>query len=349
MSQNETALPLTYHALAIEKPGAPVGLVQKTIGSLKKDEVLIRVGHASINSMDAKMTQNNIFQLPLPYVLGFDFSGEVVLLGSQGGFQVGDQVFGSSLAAGGFAECVVAKKLFLRHRGAVPAPEAATFGIAFLTAYESVVLTGQLAKHRGQWMYIAGAAGGVGHFAVQMAQLFGVKVIGSAGKASSLDLLGRMKVDHIIDHTKQDVAQEVLRITGGKGADLVYDPTYNQASFRQSAAVIARGGVYIRLGPPSHLVQAGLEDMTPVVKGRGAKLVVGDPGRYGTDPFYMVQAMKLLGGLDRAVTWHVEGKVRPLITRTVPFDPAALQAAFEEFSQGTINVGKVVVQCGPGN
>lgn len=189
------------------------------------------------------------------------------------------------------------------------------------------------------------AAGGVGHFAAQMAKLSGLKVIGSAGKAASLDLLRRLGVDHVIDYTKQDVAGEILRITGGKGVDLVYDPTYSQASYEQSSAAIASGGLYIRLGPRSHMRQFGLEDMTAAVKGRGARLVVGDPSRYRTNPLYMVRAMKLLGGMKQAVTWYEEGKLRPIITRTLPFDAASLQAAFDDFSKGTINVGKIVVRC----
>jgi len=108
MTHQETMLPVTFHALVVKQPGAPVSLQQKTIASQKKDEVLIRVNYASINNMDPQLARANHFHLPLPYVLGFDFSGEVVRLGG-GGFQVGDQVFGGSIAGGGFAE-------YVRHR-----------------------------------------------------------------------------------------------------------------------------------------------------------------------------------------------------------------------------------------
>jgi NADPH:quinone reductase-like Zn-dependent oxidoreductase len=346
MDRQETTLPVSFNSLAIAQPGAPVSLQSKTITSLKKDEVLIRVQYASINAMDPKMAISNGFKLPTPYVLGFDFSGEVVRLGGKGRFEVGDQVFGSSITGGGFAEYIVAKKLFLNHRGAVPAPEASTYGIAYMTAYESMMLAGKAEKHKGKWIYIAGAAGGVGHFAVQLAKLSGLKVIGSAGKPASFDLLRQLNVDHVIDHSKQDVVKEIMKLTGGRGVDLVYDSTYNQASYDQSARVIAAGGMYIRLGTQAHMTQFGLEDMTPVVKGRGAKLVVGDQSRYGTNPLYMVRALSLLNGPKRAVSWYTEGKLKPLITQTVPFDANALQAAFDAFLKGMNNVGKVVVQCG---
>ena len=80
--------PFSFNALAIEQPGSPVSLVRKTIESLKKDELLVRVDYASINKMDPMMANVNRFQLPAPYVLGFDFSGEVIQVGSEGGLKV---------------------------------------------------------------------------------------------------------------------------------------------------------------------------------------------------------------------------------------------------------------------
>jgi NADPH:quinone reductase-like Zn-dependent oxidoreductase len=338
-------LPVTFNALAIEQPGSPVSLQQRTIASLKADEVLIRVNYASINMMDPRLAQRNVFNLPSPYVLGFDFSGEVARLGSAGGFELGDQVFGGSIVGGSFAEYVVAKKESLLLRRSVPAPEASTYGIAYMTAYESMVITGKVEQHKGQWIYIAGAAGGVGHFATQIAKLFGLKVIGSAGKAASLDLLRQLRVDHVVDYSKQDVVEEIMNLTGGKGVDLVFDSTYIQASYNQSAAVVASGGQYIRLGTQAQMAQFGLADVASVVEGRGAKMLIGDPGRYRVDPVYQAQAAKLIDGYKQAVAWYEKGKLKPVITQTIAFDAAALQWAFEGFLKGTINVGKVVVKC----
>jgi NADPH2:quinone reductase len=198
-------LPISFNALAIEQPGAAVSLIKKTIESLGKDEVLVRVDYASINKMDPMMAHRNLYQLPAPYVLGFDFSGEVVQAGSEGGFKAGDPVFGNAAMGGCFAEYLVVKKDRVLPRGGVPAKEASTFGIAFLTAYESLVITGDIMRHRGETIYIAGAAGGVGHFAVQIAKLHGLKVIGSAGKAASLELLRRLQVDRVVDYSRQEV------------------------------------------------------------------------------------------------------------------------------------------------
>jgi NADPH:quinone reductase-like Zn-dependent oxidoreductase len=349
-SAAEATLPVTFDALVIEQAGKPVSLQQKTITSLGEDEMLIRVSYASINKMDPALALRNVFQLSQPYVLGFDFSGEVVKLDGkgEGSFKVGDQVFGSSRAGlgGCFAEYVVAKNSQVILRGAVPAPEASTYGIAYLTAYESLVITGDIQRQRGKWIYIAGAGGGLGHFAAQIAKLHGLKVIGTAGKPTSLGLLRQLQLDYIIDYSKQNVVEEIMRLTGGKGVDLVYDSTYSQSSYMQSTAVVASGGKYIRLGTAAQMTQFGLEDMTTVVEGRGAKMVIADLGRYSTDPLYVGQRPKVAAGLRQAVRWYEEGKLRPIITQVIPFDSAALQRAFEDFLKGTINVGKVVVQCG---
>jgi NADPH:quinone reductase len=343
----QSALPISFQALAIDAPGAPLRKVQKTIESLSNDEVLVRIDYASINKMDPLLARRNIFQLPTPYVLGFDFSGELVRLGGESSLRIGDQVFGKVRRGGAFAEYLVAKVGDVLLRGAVPAPEASTYGIAYLTAYESIVITGNMAAKQGKTIYIAGAAGGVGHFAAQLCKLYGLTVIGSAGKARSLGLLRQMKLDHVIDYGKQDVVEEVMRITGGKGADLVYDSTASQASYTQSAAVVAAGGEYIRLGTPQQIQISGSQDMTAVVEARGAKMTIADLGRYQADPVYIARMSEVVEGMRRAVAWYAEGKLSPMITETVPFDAAALQRAFDEFVNGTNNVGKIVVACRP--
>jgi NADPH2:quinone reductase len=337
-------LPISFKALAIDAPGAPVREVHKTIESLRRDDVLVRVDYASINKMDPMLARRNIFDLPAPYVLGFDFSGEVAELGGEGELGVGAHVFGRVSRGGCFAEYVVAKKADVMKRGNVPAPEASTYGIAYLTAYESMVITGNVEARARKTIYVAGAAGGVGHFAAQMAKFHGLTVIGSAGKAISLDLLRQMKLDHVIDYGKQNVVDEIMRITGGKGVDLVYDSTGSQASYTQSAAVVAAGGEYIRLGTPQQLLISGSQDMTSVVEARGAKMTIADLGRYARDPVYAAQLPKVVEGMRRAVPWYEEGKLRPFVTETVRFDAAALQSAFDAFVKGTNNVGKVVVR-----
>jgi NADPH:quinone reductase-like Zn-dependent oxidoreductase len=339
---------VTFDALALDHAGAPVTLQQKTIASVKDDELLVRVEYASINKMDSGLARRNVFQLPEPYVLGFDFSGEVVRAGAAaaGAFAAGDRVFGRAERGGCFARMAAVKAENTLRRGAIPAAEASTYGIAYLTAYESLVLTANIQKDAGKWIYVAGAGGGLGHFAAQLARLHGLRVIGSAGKPASARLLRDLKLDAVIDYSTQDVVAEVLRITGGKGADLVYDSTYSQPSYDRSADCVAAGGEYIRLGTEVQLERAGVGDVTPRVLARGAKMIVADLGRYRVDPAYIARLPEVMEGQRRAIAWYEQGKLRPVITSVIPFEAEALQAAFDDFLRGVNNVGKVVVACG---
>ena len=339
-------LPVSFAALAILRPGAPVSQITRTVSSLTDDELLVRVDYASINKMDPLMAHTNAFNLPAPYVLGFDFSGEVVAAGGEGGPRVGDRVFGNTVAGGCFAEYLVTVRNRILPLGTVSSQDASTFGIAYLTAYESLVAAGDIGRHHGKTIYIAGAAGGVGHFAVQIAKLHGLKVIGSAGKPASLDLLRQLHVDHIIDYSRQDVVREIMNLTGGRGADVVYDSTYSQASYDVSTEVVASGGDYIRLGTPMQLTAYGINDTTSVVERRGASMIIGDCGRYSNDPVFIAQAAKLFAGMKQGVQWYEEGKLRPSVTQIVPFGPRDLQEAFDAFLGGSNNLGKVIVRCG---
>lgn len=344
-SLQAVCLPLTYRALAVEQPGMPLIEQQRTVYSLEEDEVLVRIDAASVNNMDVALARVNAFQFATPYVLGFDFAGQVARVGSRndGGFEVGDHVLGRSLGGGCFAEYLVVKKAnTVKNRG-VPQLEASALGIAFLTAYESLVLIGDVARHRGKWIYIPGAAGGVGHFATQIAKHFGLRVIGSAGKLVSTRLLRELGADLVLNHSDGNVTDEILRFTSGKGVDLVYDSTYSQRSYLQSAATIAAGGKYIRLGTEAQLARVGCGDVRNVVEERGAQMLIGDLGRYARDPEFQAQAYKLTDALLQGVTWCLAGEIRAIVTDVIDFDADALQSAFETFRGRTTNVGKVVL------
>jgi len=197
-----------------------------------------------------------------------------------------------------------------------------------------------VSKRTGQWVYVAGGSGGVGHFAVQLARLAGAKVIASASKPEALKLLQNLGVDHIINYSKQDVVKEVLSITGGKGVNLSYDPTYLPSSFKQSAAVVASGGKWVKLGGQTD------EDKEPrtIAEEKGGEPLIGDWGRYSTQPAFQEQRWKVRKGWEAAVTWYGEGKLKPHINSTIPFEAKALQKALDDIAGGKANVGKAVLK-----
>jgi NADPH:quinone reductase-like Zn-dependent oxidoreductase len=337
------SLPVTFTSQAVDPVGTPMSAKSTTVSSLADDHVLVRIRYASINPMDGKLARNNFWKLPEPLVLGFDFSGVVAAVGGSGGgeLQVGDEVFGFNDKGACYAQYVAVKKDRVVKRGAIPLREAATYGIAYSSAYEPLLMADDIRKRSGQTIYIAGGGGGVGHFAVQLAKLHGLRVISSGSKPASLDLLRSLKVDHVIDYSKQDVVAEVLKLTGGKGADIVYDPTYSPASFKQSASLVASGGRWLRLGG---LNPAEDTDAQRIAKERGAEATYGDFGRYWFQPQYISRVSEFAAVLKEATSLYEQGKVRPHIAAEVPFTSEALQRAVDDNNSGKANVGKVVVK-----
>ena len=342
-------LPLNYTGLAITQLNQPLSRLPRTITALQPDELLIRARYSSINPLELKFASVNPFGFPLPLWLGGDFSGTVVAAGGeasegQDAIGVGSEVFGFCVANGAWGEYVVVKRVLTVLRGAIPARVAGTYGGVYLTAVDMLV-DGEVSKRKGQWAYVAGAAGGVGHVAIQMAKLHGLRVIGSASKPAALDLLKSLGVDHIIDYSKQDVVAEVLAATGGKGADLVYDPTYEDSSYAQSAACVASGGVWMKLGEN---LEPGSEQFSKIAEARGAKALTPTLGRwlpeYGGKEPLISQRSILTQALRDAVQWYESGQLRVHVSKTVECEPNALQQAFQDFYK--MNVGKVAVHVG---
>ena len=99
-------------------------------------------------------------------------------------------------------------------------------------------------------VFIPGGSGGVGHFAVQIAQILGAKqVIASASKDDGIRILReKYQIKDVINHAKENVVERVRELTGGKGVDVVYDSTYLELSFEKSIQTVKQGGTWIVLG-----------------------------------------------------------------------------------------------------
>ena len=348
------SFPLTYRALANEDLAGPLVLVHKTANQPSAGHVLVRVTHSSINFMDQAMQRLNPFQLPMPVVLGFDCAGEVVAVGDGdcGELTVGAQVMAIAEKAGGFAEYIELPHSFAVLRGSVPSAEGSTYGIAFSTSYEGIEMEMNVSQHAGKTILIPGAAGGCGHFAVQMAKRAGLRVIGTTSKAEGAALLKELGADLVIDYAKQDVAKEVMAFTGGRGADLVWDSIYRRASFELSAGLVAAGGLWCMLGTAAQMAhrgmtQADVDAVMQKARDRGATATYSDYGRWLEPGKLHDQRPNLRAEILAAGRrFFEEGGVKPRITSTVPFEAAALQQTFDDWAN--CNVGKVVVAVAAG-
>ncbi len=209
-------------------------------------EVLIRVKAASVNPTDWKARRGLSEPRP-PAVLGKDVSGTVERSRADG-FAEGDDVFGY-VAAGGYAEFAIASASTIAKKPAgLSHEQAAAIPVAGMTAWQALFDRGGL--ERGQTALIAGAAGGVGHLAVQFAKLAGARVIGT-GSSRNRDFVLGLGADEYVDYTEQDVGQAV------SGVDVAFDTVGGDTT--QSLVPTVRGGgilVTIANAPPEEAARA---------------------------------------------------------------------------------------------
>ncbi|KAG8747168.1 Cytosolic Fe-S cluster assembly factor nar1 [Ceratobasidium sp. 414] len=185
------------------------------------DEVVVEVYAAALNFFDILQSQGKYQnQPPFPFVLGAEFAGVIANsspIPKGCPFKPGDRVFGS--AQGTYAERVAAKWDSLHP---IPAgfsfEQAAGLFVTWPTSYEALV-------GRAQLQPVHAAAGGVGLAAVQIAKALGAKVIATAGTEEKLQVCKSLGgADEVLDYTKPGWQKQVLKLTNGKGADVIYDP-----------------------------------------------------------------------------------------------------------------------------
>ncbi len=216
-------------------------------------EFLVEVHYAAVNPVDAKIRQGAfpLFKARLPATIGRDIAGVVRAVGGKAPkgrrspFRVGDEVFGMlDYDRGAYAEYTLASARELARRPMkVTERDAATLGVAALTAWQGLFDHGRL--KRGQRVLIHGAAGGVGHFAVQFAKMAGATVIATASKRD-LRWVTKLGADEVIDFKNQRFEEH----TGG--IDLVLDLVAGETQERSWAVLKEAGGALVStLSEPS--------------------------------------------------------------------------------------------------
>lgn len=237
-------------------------------------EVLVRNRAACINFPDLLMTEGKYQHRPeLPFVIGMESAGEVVEVGAEvQGVKTGDQVIVGG-KAGAFAEYRVAADEAVRP---IPAgldhAEAAAHTAGMLTAYVALVRLGQIVS--GETLLVHGAAGGVGHAAVQLARHSGATVISTSASAEKRQWLSGF-ADHVLEPGEQ-LRDEVIAIAP-KGVDLCFDPVGGDL-FDRSVRCMGFGGRYLVIGfTAGHIPEISVN--YPLIK--GFSIVGVRAGEYG--------------------------------------------------------------------
>jgi len=210
-------------------------------------QLLVRVLGAAANFADALICRG-LYQVkpPLPFTPGLELCGEVVALGPEtAGFAVGERVIGAaSLTAGGFAELAL-----MDAATTFPAPDSLddAQAAAFYIAYQ----TGWLGLHHrahlqpGETLLVHAAAGGVGSAAVQLGKAAGARVIGVVGGPEKAQVARTLGADVVVDRHTDDFVQVVKDVTGGRGADVVYDPVGGDSYQRSTKCIAFEGRILV--------------------------------------------------------------------------------------------------------
>jgi NADPH:quinone reductase len=220
-------------------------------------QIKVRLKAAGINPVDTKIRRNGLlYDTPLPTVLGCDGAGEIVETGSAvSRFKPGDKVWfcngGLGREQGNYAEYTV---LDQRWASLMPQTcsfvEAAALPLVLITAWGALFDRGGL--QAGQTVLIHAGAGGVGHVAIQLAKLKGAKVITTVSSEQKADFVKAMGADEAVLYKQNGFAGAVNELTGGKGADLVFD-TVGAEVFKESIAATAHFGRLVTLLDPGEL------------------------------------------------------------------------------------------------
>ena len=296
----------------------------------KPGEVRVAVKAASLNFPDLLMTEGKYQLKPeLPFTLGMELAGVVDAVG-EGVTELkpGDEVAGGS-RIGAFSEYIVLPAAGLRKKpAALTFAEASAYGAAYLTAYVSLAIRGNLQP--GETLLVHGASGGVGMAAVEVGKLLGATVIATSASDEKLKVVKARGADHVINVTR-GFREEVKALTGGRGADVIYDPVGGDV-FDESVRCIAFDGRLLVIGFTSGRIPTISVNM-PLIKGFS---VVGvRAGEYGRQ-----FPEKGRQNLDAIWKWAEEGRVKPCIHAEVPL--ADWRRAFDMMRSREV-VGKVVL------
>jgi NADPH:quinone reductase-like Zn-dependent oxidoreductase len=324
-----------------ERPDPPVG----------RGEVRIAVKAAGINFADTMARVGLYPDAPkLPCVVGYEVAGDIESVGEGvEGHAVGDRVFAGTRFNGQAELVTVPANQVLAMPEKLSYEEGAAFPVNYGTAYAALVIMGGLKA--SERVLIHAAAGGVGISATQIARGIGAEIFGTASP-SKHDAIREQGVDHAIDYRSLDFEEEVQRITGGDGVDVIMD-ALGPTSFRKDYRLLRSGGRLIMYGASELQTGSGKRDLPTALRAlarmpmatlpwwKSMGVMNENKGVFGLN---MLSWWDREGSLDRVteplLSGLEKGELKPVVAEAFPFDRAPDAHRFIEERR---NVGKVVL------
>jgi NADPH:quinone reductase-like Zn-dependent oxidoreductase len=298
-------------------------------------EVQIRIKALGLNRAESMFRRGQYLESPkLPARLGYEAAGTVAAVGpGVQGFQVGDTVSTipsfSLNAYGLYGDLANAPARAVTHHPASLTWEAAAaVWMQYLTVYGALIDLGKLTE--GDTVLIPAASSSVGLAAIQIANLVGAMPVALTRGSAKREALKDAGAARVIATGEQDLVKEVMAITGGKGARVVFDPV-GGPTLKKLVEATARLGIVFLYGAlsPEPTPLPLFDVLAKWVTIRGYVLM-----EITTDPARLDQAKKFInGGL-------AQGRLKPVIARTFPLDQIVEAHRFLESNQ---QIGKIVV------
>lgn len=282
-------------AWVVEGKGAPEDVISSTERDVPEPgpgEALLKVAAAGLGLPDVLMCRGKYaMSPPQPFVPGQEVAGEVVAVGEHCAYAVDDRVMGVTAfyqGHGSFAEYCIAPDFSLYPLAdGMDDLQAAGFTIPYHTAWVGLVERGGLAA--GEVLLVHGAAGGSGAAAIRLGKALGATVIATASSQGKIDYAAAQGADHCINYADTDFVEAVNALTGGAGADVVYDPVGGE-TFERSLECIASGGRLLAIGYASG--RWGVADGRTLVA-RNASSIGVYVGAYGHEQMQVFHAALL--------------------------------------------------------
>lgn len=326
-------LPETMRFVGLTGPGAPEVLEIRTMPTPvpREDEVLIKVLAAGINRPDILQRQGKYPPPPgASPILGLEVAGVVAATGQNSTLKAGDPVC-ALVPGGGYAEyCLVPavhclpipRGVSMQHAGGIPE--------TFFTVWANVFQIAGLKK--GDLFLVHGGGGGIGTTAIQLAHAIGAEVFTTAGTDEKLAACVALGAKHAFNYKTQNFAEEITRITAGRGVDVILDIVGGGYTEKNIQSLAMRG----------RLVQIAFQQGATVTLNL-AKIMQKRLTITGSTlrPRSIEEKASIAHDL-RAHAWPFfeNGQVKVIVDRIFPF--AEVEAAHEYFERAT-HVGKVIL------
>jgi NADPH:quinone reductase-like Zn-dependent oxidoreductase len=340
----------SMRAVVVHQQGDPsvLKMEQVPVPKLKHQDVLVRVRACALNHLDI-WCRRSLPNVPLPIILGCDVAGEIAEVGADvSHIKIGQKVLVSpGISCGTCLHCLDGDEHLCRFYQIIgedrnggyaeyvdvpavncfPIPlrldfeQAAAIPLVFLTAWHMLAARAQLKM--GETVLVIGGGSGVGSAAIQIARLFHCRVITTVGSEDKAKLARELGAHEVINHAKQSIAEEIRRLTGKQGVDVIFEHV-GPAVWKDCLSALAINGRLVTCGGTT-----------------GPKVEIDLPRLFMKQQSILGSKMGTKRELADMLPYFEQGLLKPVIDRVLPLEEVRKA---HELIESRSQFGKIVLR-----